>query len=74
MAEGMKLYRLMHRATGQFRDVEEASAQEACQAVGWLIGNTWVREHTETRPDPKAPGGVRYTGWKNVTPREVRKC
>lgn len=72
MTEGMKWYRLMHRVTSQFRDVEAASAQEACQAVGWLIGDVWVREHTETRRDPKSESGFRYPGWKNVTPRHVK--
>lgn len=67
----MKWYRLMHRGTKQFRDIEAASAQEACQAAGWLIGDCWVREHTETRPDPTSESGYRYAGWKNVTPREL---
>lgn len=59
----MKLYRLFHRITHEFRDVEAESAQEACDSVGWLIGDTWVREKTYGK----------YThGWSNIT-RRVKK-
>lgn len=64
----MKTYRIMHRETGEFApDIEADSAQEACQKAGWLIGDCWVREKTETRRDPHSDSGFRYPGWKNVT-------
>ncbi len=56
----MKLYRLFHRVLKKFRDVEADSAQEACQKVGWLIGDTWVREETR---------GQYANGWRNITRR-----
>ncbi len=68
----MKTYRLYHRVAKMFRDVEADSAQEACDIIGWVIGDVWVREHTETRRDPHSDSGFRYPGWKNVTPREVK--
>lgn len=59
----MKLYRLFHRVLRQFKDVEANSAQEACETVGWLIGDTWVRERT---------WGPHRHHWSNVTKREVK--
>ena len=56
----MKRYRLMNRKTGEFRDIEANSAQEACQQAGWLIGDAWVREQTR---------GKYANGWKNITRR-----
>ena len=56
----MKRYRLMNRKTKEFRDVDAPSAQEACEKVGWLIGDTWVREETR---------GRYANGWKNITRR-----
>ena len=59
----MRIYRLFHRVLLEFRDVEAESAQEACEKVGWLIGDTWVREQSY---------GVHASGWRNVT-RRVKK-
>jgi len=59
----MKQYRLFHRVLEEYATVKAESAQEACQKVGWLIGDTWVREAIQGR----------YTsGWRNVTSREVK--
>lgn len=66
----MKQYRLCHRSLKEFRDVEAESAQEACQTVGWLIGDVWVRELTPVVPDPTSESGHRGGGWKNITKRE----
>ena len=60
----MIVYRLFNRITHEFHDVEAESAQEACQKVGWLIGDTWVRERTR---------GPHAHGWSNVTKREVKR-
>ena len=57
----MKGYRLRHRITHESKDIEAGSAQEACQQVGWLIGETWVRERT---------WGAHAHGWRNVTKRD----
>ncbi len=59
----MKKYRLYHRVLKKFKDVEAASAQEACHAVGWLIGDCWVREETR---------GKYANGWRNITRRETK--
>ena len=56
----MKCYRLFHRVLKEFRDIKASSAQEACQSVGWLIGDTWVREETR---------GKYANGWRNFTRR-----
>lgn len=68
----MKTYRLYHRIQQEFREVDADSAQGACEQVGWLIGDVWVREHTETRRDPSSDSGFRYPGWKNITKKEVK--
>lgn len=59
----MKRYRLFHRGLREFRDLDAESAQEACQAVGWPIGDTWVREMSR---------GQYSIGWRNITKREVK--
>lgn len=59
----MKQYRLFHRVKKEFRDVEAESAQEACEQVGWLIGDVWVRVKTQ---------GQYSHGWSNVTTREAK--
>lgn len=69
----MKVYRLYHRILKEFRDVTAKSAQEACEKVGWLIGDTWVRVKTPIVSDPSSESGHRGGGWKNVTPRELVK-
>jgi len=66
----MKTYRLYHRVLREFRDVKAESAVEACNQVGWLIGDTWVRELTSVVADPSSESGHRGGGWKNVTPRK----
>ena len=68
----MKQYRLYHRTLKEFRHEETESAQEACQKVGWLIGDVWVRELTPIVRDPTSESGHRGGGWKNVTPREIK--
>ncbi|MBT9158644.1 MAG: hypothetical protein DDT36_01662 [Firmicutes bacterium] len=35
-------YRLYHRLLSYSRDVRATSAQEACEKLGWLIGDVWV--------------------------------
>ena len=55
-------YRIMNRITKQWWDGEANSAQEACQLAGWLIGDCWVRQHSD-----KGAGG-----WK--TPDELREA
>ena len=59
----MKRYRLWHRVYKEFCDVTADSAQKACDKVGWLIGDTWVREETR---------GQYANGWRNITKREVK--
>jgi hypothetical protein len=58
----MNQYRLFHRVKREFRDIEANSAHEACEKVGWLIGDVWVRIQTR---------GQYSHGWSNVTKREV---
>ena len=65
----MKNYRLYHRILKAFRDVQADSAQEACNQVGWLIGDTWVRELTPRVKDPSRESGARGGGWRNITSR-----
>ena len=40
-------YRIMNRITKEWWDGEAESAQEACSKAGWLIGDCWVREHSD---------------------------
>jgi len=61
-------YRLFHRQLKQFQDMTAASAQEACQQAGWLIGDVWVRELTPIVRDPTSESGHRGGGWRNITP------
>ncbi len=37
------IYRLYHRLLRVSRNVRATSAQEACDKLGWLIGDVWVR-------------------------------
>jgi len=39
----MPLYELTNRETGERARVEAPYAQDACEMVGWLIGNCHVR-------------------------------
>ena len=59
----IKRYRIMNRITKEWWDGEAESAQEACQKAGWLIGDCWVREHSD-----KGAGG-----WKKVTDKETKR-
>lgn len=59
----MRWYRLYHRQLKQFQDIYACSAQEACDKVGWLIGDVWVREQSL---------GAHAPGWRNITPREIK--
>jgi len=64
----MKTYRIIHRGSNELApDIEAASAQEACEKAGWLIGDCWVREKTGTLRDPHSDSGFRYSGWRDVT-------
>ena len=67
----LKTYRLYHRIQKVFREAEAELAQEACDQVGWLIGDVWVRELTPVVSDPNSDSGHRGGGWKNITPRKV---
>ena len=67
----MKTYRLFNRISGVFKEIQANSAQEACQAVGWYIADTWVREETPVVSDPTSDSGHRGGGWRNITKREV---
>lgn len=40
----MKTYRVMHRETKDERTVDAESAAEACQAMGWMPGECYIRE------------------------------
>jgi len=40
----MKTYRVMHRETKDERTVDAKSAAEACQAMGWMPGECYIRE------------------------------
>lgn len=65
----MKTYRLYHRLQKRFEEVDAPSAQEACEEVGWVIADVWVRELTPVVSDPTSESGHRGGGWRNVTPR-----
>jgi hypothetical protein len=43
----MKIYRIMNRATKEWREIKASSAQEACEKAGWMVGDCWVREYTQ---------------------------
>jgi len=50
----MPRYRVRNRITGETYEVEAPFAQDACERVGWLIGNCHVelqREGPYTRPE-----------------------
>ncbi|MBT9132810.1 MAG: hypothetical protein DDT33_01339 [Firmicutes bacterium] len=56
----LNAYRLYHRLLGYSRDVQAASAQEACERLGWLIGDVWV----------SCPGSAKHPpDWEDV-PRQ----
>ena len=40
----MKTYYVENLITKQYAIIEAVSAQEACQKVGWMIGDCWVIE------------------------------
>lgn len=40
----MKTYRVMHRETKDERTVDANCAAEACQAMGWMPGECYIRE------------------------------
>jgi len=71
--KAIRSYRLYHRTHKIFRDVKALSAQEACDKVAWLIGNTWVRVLTPVVHDPISESGHRGGGWKNITPMEPER-
>ena len=39
----MPLYRVINRETGETQEVEAPFAQTACEALGWMIGNCYVK-------------------------------
>jgi len=41
--EARKVYEIRNRVTGETAMVSADSAQEACQALGWMIGDCQVR-------------------------------
>jgi len=51
---GMTRYRIMHRPTQQWWEGEAESAHEACVKAGWMIGDCYVRQHSDKG----------YGGWK----------
>jgi len=59
----MKRYRVMNKITNKFGEEEAESAQEACEKLGWSIGDCWVREYS-----PKGSGG-----WKKPTDKSGRR-
>ena len=61
----MNRYRILNRVTKEWWEGEAASAQEACQKAGWLIGACWVRQHVPPHRDPARDGGIHFGGWKN---------
>ncbi|MGQ9676554.1 MAG: hypothetical protein ACUVX1_12905 [Chloroflexota bacterium] len=42
-SQSFKLYRVRHHLTGEEQTIGAESAQEACERLGWLIGNCYVR-------------------------------
>jgi hypothetical protein len=40
----MTRYLVMERASKEAAVVEAASAQEACESLGWMIGNCYVQQ------------------------------
>ncbi len=50
----MPRYRVTNRATREAHTVEAPYAQDACEALGWMIGDCHVREMHDTR----TPGQV----------------
>lgn len=67
----MPLYRLRHRVTGEYQDIEANSAQEACNKFGWLIGDVFVRERTPRVASSTSESGAKGGGWKYVTPLHI---
>lgn len=43
MANSFKIYRIINRATGEDIEIGADSAQGACQKLGWLIGDCYVK-------------------------------
>ena len=41
--QSLKVYRIQNRITKEEQTITADSAQEACQKLGWQIGNCWVR-------------------------------
>lgn len=42
--QGLKRYQIKHRIRGDSAIITAPSAQEACEAVGWRIGDCFVKE------------------------------
>lgn len=47
----MKLYRIMLRESDESREVLAYSAQEACEKLGWQIGNCFIEDVREVPND-----------------------
>lgn len=48
-----KLYGISRRDTGEFREALANSAQEACQKLGWMIGDCFI-DRVKDVPDDYA--------------------
>ena len=58
----MPRYRITNRVTGETAEVEAPYAQDACNRLGWMIGNCHVkllREGPFTRPEPSIKVAMR---------------
>jgi len=66
----MPRYRITHRPTGATAEVEAPFAQDACQLLGWLIGDCHVRLLREgpysdltQQPQPASAWALYPHGW-----------
>lgn len=50
----MPRYRIQNRVTKDWAEVEAPSAAEACQRMGWLIGDCYVRRMPEPQLGSRA--------------------
>ena len=55
----MPCYRVTNRVSGEAYSVEAPYAQDACEALGWMIGDCHVREVHDPRPLGEIPQGER---------------
>ena len=62
----MKTYRIRNRETGQWWEGQAPSYRVACENLGWLISDCWIRVFIPTVEDPASDKGYKYGGWENV--------